>query len=92
VPTRGVIWFAGAPAPRWDDLDRDRLDSRPRAPRSPFGRWNSLFDLVFAFTITHVASILNAALTLLSVGRVAVLLVTIWWMYSGYAWLTNARP
>ncbi|MCX4744029.1 low temperature requirement protein A [Kitasatospora sp. NBC_01287] len=48
------------------------------------------FDLVFVFTITQVASILVAAPTLLSTGRVAVLLVIIWWMYSGYAWLTNA--
>ncbi|MBC3840792.1 low temperature requirement protein A [Streptacidiphilus sp. 4-A2] len=42
------------------------------------------------FTITQVASILTTATTLLSLGRVAVLLVIIWWMYSGYAWLTNA--
>ncbi len=48
------------------------------------------FDLVFVFTITQVASILTAAPTALSLGRVAVLLVLIWWMYSGYAWLTNA--
>ncbi|WP_370149249.1 low temperature requirement protein A [Streptacidiphilus sp. EB129] len=48
------------------------------------------FDLVFVFTITQVASILTTAPTLLSLGRVAVLLVIIWWMYSGYAWLTNA--
>jgi len=48
------------------------------------------FDLVFVFTITQVASILTTTPTLLSLGRVAVLLVIIWWMYSGYAWLTNA--
>ncbi|MEY9842571.1 low temperature requirement protein A [Streptacidiphilus sp. EB103A] len=48
------------------------------------------FDLVFVFTITQVASILTAAPTPLSLARVAVLLVIIWWMYSGYAWLTNA--
>ncbi|MFF2073199.1 low temperature requirement protein A [Kitasatospora sp. NPDC058162] len=48
------------------------------------------FDLVFVFTITQVASILTAAPTLSNLGRVAVLLVIIWWMYSGYAWLTNA--
>jgi low temperature requirement protein LtrA len=48
------------------------------------------FDLVFVFTITQVASLLTTAPTPLSLGRVAVLLVLIWWMYSGYAWLTNA--
>jgi low temperature requirement protein LtrA len=48
------------------------------------------FDLVFVFTITQVASVLSASPTALGLGRVAVLLVVIWWMYAGYAWLTNA--
>jgi low temperature requirement protein LtrA len=48
------------------------------------------FDLVFVFTITQVASVLTALPTLLGLGRVAVLLTIIWWMYAGYAWLTNA--
>ncbi|WP_329575416.1 low temperature requirement protein A [Kitasatospora sp. NBC_01250] len=48
------------------------------------------FDLVFVFTITQVASPLTVAPTLLGVGRMAVLLMLVWWMYAGYAWLTNA--
>jgi low temperature requirement protein LtrA len=48
------------------------------------------FDLVFVFTITQVASVLTALPTLLGLARVAVLLGIIWWMYAGYAWLTNA--
>jgi len=48
------------------------------------------FDLVFVFTITQVASVLSTLPTLLGLGRVAVLMILIWWMYGGYAWLTNA--
>lgn len=48
------------------------------------------FDLVFVFTITQVASILTAAPTMLGLSRAAVLLSIIWWMYGGFAWLTNA--
>ncbi|MEY9935532.1 low temperature requirement protein LtrA [Catenulispora sp. GP43] len=33
---------------------------------------------------------LSASPTALGLARVAVLLVVIWWMYAGYAWLTNA--
>jgi len=48
------------------------------------------FDLVFVFTITQVASVLSGLPTVLGLGRVAVLMILIWWMYGGYAWLTNA--
>ncbi|MFD8000674.1 low temperature requirement protein A [Streptomyces mirabilis] len=47
------------------------------------------FDLVFVFTITQVASVLKDLPTVVGLGRVAVLLSIIWWMYGGYAWLTN---
>jgi low temperature requirement protein LtrA len=49
------------------------------------------FDLVFAFTLTQLASLLVHHLSLS--GAVEVLLVfgVLWWMYGGYAWLTNTR-
>jgi low temperature requirement protein LtrA len=49
------------------------------------------FDLVFAFTLTRLADLLAGRLSL--AGAVQVLLVfgVLWWMYGGYAWLTNAR-
>jgi low temperature requirement protein LtrA len=46
------------------------------------------FDLVFVFVITQLTSILTEA-RWVSAGRVALLLVIIWWMYGAYAWLTN---
>ena len=49
------------------------------------------FDLVFAFTLTQLASLLVHRFT--PGGALEVLLVfgVLWWMYGGYAWLTNTR-
>jgi low temperature requirement protein LtrA len=47
------------------------------------------FDLVFVFTITQLTTALTARLTVAGAGRVAVMFGVIWWMYAGYAWLTN---
>src|SRR5579863_1585943 len=49
------------------------------------------FDLVFAFTLTQLAALLVHHLS--PGGALEVLLVfgVLWWMYGGYAWLTNAR-
>ena len=49
------------------------------------------FDLVFVFTITQLtATVLPGGWAL--TGRTAQLLLILWWMYGGYAWLTNAAP
>ena len=48
------------------------------------------FDLVFVFTITQLTSVLVAGGGMSSAVQVAVMLAVIWWMYDGYAWLTNA--
>jgi low temperature requirement protein LtrA len=48
------------------------------------------FDLVFVFTITQLTGVLAAGKDLTSTAKVVVLLLLIWWMYDGYAWLTNA--
>jgi len=48
------------------------------------------FDLVFVFTITQLTSVLVAGGDLASVAQVAVMLGFIWYIYDGYAWLTNA--
>ncbi|GAA5181726.1 low temperature requirement protein A [Rugosimonospora acidiphila] len=47
-------------------------------------------DLVFVFTITQLTSVVDEDVTVLAVLRVMLLLGVIWWMYGGYAWLTNA--
>ncbi|HET8969365.1 MAG TPA: low temperature requirement protein A, partial [Gaiellaceae bacterium] len=48
------------------------------------------FDLVFVFTITQLTAVLVDGNGAPSALQVAVMLAVIWWMYDGYAWLTNA--
>jgi low temperature requirement protein LtrA len=47
------------------------------------------FDLVFVFTITQLTSVLAHHPNGAGLVRVLLMLVVIWWMYGGYAWLTN---
>jgi low temperature requirement protein LtrA len=48
------------------------------------------FDLVFVFTVTQLTAVLTHDLSWSSLGQIMLMLGLIWWMYAGYAWLTNA--
>ena len=48
------------------------------------------FDLVFVFAITQLTAVLSDDPTLPGLLRVVLMLGVIFWMYGGYAWLTNA--
>jgi low temperature requirement protein LtrA len=48
------------------------------------------FDLVFVFTITQLTTVLVDEPTVRGLAQVVLMLGVIWWMYGGYAWLTNA--
>jgi low temperature requirement protein LtrA len=48
------------------------------------------FDLVFVFTITQVTHLVEHAHRPLDFLLALLVLMLIWWMYAGYAWLTNA--
>jgi low temperature requirement protein LtrA len=48
------------------------------------------FDLVFVFTITQLTNVLVSGGDVAAIGQVVAMLAVIWWMYDGYAWLTNA--
>jgi low temperature requirement protein LtrA len=50
------------------------------------------FDLVFAFTLTQLTALLADHASLQALAQVLLIFALIWWMYAGYAWLTNARP
>ena len=50
------------------------------------------FDLVFVFTITQLTSVLAGQPNARGLLAVVLMLGVIWWMYGGYAWLTNAVP
>lgn len=47
------------------------------------------FDLVFVFAVTQLTSVLVRELSPLGMFRVLVMFGVLWWMYGGYAWLTN---
>ena len=47
------------------------------------------FDLVFVFTVTQLTHLIDHAQRVDDFIRALVVLVLIWWMYAGYAWLTN---
>ena len=49
----------------------------------------SFFDLVFVFIITQMTHLIESARGPLDFLRVFLVLMLIWWMYDGYAWLTN---
>jgi low temperature requirement protein LtrA len=49
------------------------------------------FDLVFVFTITEVTGVIVNSPNGVGVGRAAVALSVIFWMYGGFAWLTNTN-
>jgi low temperature requirement protein LtrA len=50
------------------------------------------FDLVFVFTITQLTALLAAKPDGESLAQIVLMLSAIWWMYAGFAWLTNAVP
>ncbi len=50
------------------------------------------FDLVFAFTLTQLATLLDDNdISAASIAQVLLVFGVLWWMYGGYAWLTNTR-
>ncbi len=48
------------------------------------------FDLVFVFTITQVSTVIVQTPTVQGIARAGIQLGVIYWMYDGYAWMTNA--
>ncbi|MBV9379236.1 MAG: low temperature requirement protein A [Streptosporangiaceae bacterium] len=71
------------------------MTSRPVQPDSDLPlRVSTLelfFDLVFVFTITQLTGMLARDMTLAAGCRVLLVFGVLWWMYGGYAWLTNSR-
>lgn len=50
------------------------------------------FDLVFVFTLTQLTRLLSEDLTPSGVVKVVLVFGVLWYMYGGYAWLTNQVP
>jgi low temperature requirement protein LtrA len=64
--------------------------STPQPETSRVTTLELFFDLVFVFTITQLTTVLVDAPNGKGVLRIVLMLGVIWWMYGGYAWLTNA--
>ena len=62
------------------------------SPASSVSPVELFFDLVFVFTLTQLTSVLREDFSLSDAGRVLLLFWALWWMYGGYAWLTNHVP
>ena len=69
------------------------MEHAPPVPVEPEpGRVTMLevfFDLVYVFTLTQLTLVLAEG-TWQAAGRAAIMLVSLYWMYGGYAWLTNS--
>lgn len=48
------------------------------------------FDLVFVFTITQVTLVIDRRPDVVGIAQGILILAVLFWMYGGYAWLTNA--
>ncbi|HEX5898469.1 MAG TPA: low temperature requirement protein A [Solirubrobacteraceae bacterium] len=66
------------------------VEPTTQAPAERVSTLELFFDLVFVFTVTQLTAVLTHDLSLRSFGQVVVMLALIWWMYGGYAWLTNS--
>ena len=72
------------PRIRWPDVDP--------APAGPVTPVELFFDVVFVFTLTQLTRTLEADLSLATAGRILLVFGVLWYMYAGYAWLTNHVP
>jgi low temperature requirement protein LtrA len=59
------------------------------APQARVSMLELFFDLVFVFTVTQIARLMSAAHGIGDFGSAFLILTIAWWMYGGYAWLTN---
>src|SRR5215831_9266768 len=71
-----------------------RYAKDPMTPEAPVpervSTFELFFDLVFVFTITQVSTIIVQSRDVEGIARAAIQLGVIYWMYDGYAWMTNA--
>ncbi|HEX6696961.1 MAG TPA: low temperature requirement protein A [Solirubrobacteraceae bacterium] len=66
------------------------VDATAPAPVQRVSTLELFFDLVFVFTVTQLTAVLSYDLSWTALGQVMLMLALIWWMYAGYAWLTNS--
>jgi low temperature requirement protein LtrA len=62
---------------------------RPAEPSTDVTTLELFFDLVFVFTITQLAHKVHDADEATGYLQAGAILIVTWWMYDGYAWLSN---
>jgi low temperature requirement protein LtrA len=67
-------------------------DERAEADEQRVTSLELFFDLVFVFTMTQLTGLLVGDLSVATALRVALIFMVLFWMYGGYAWLTNQVP
>jgi low temperature requirement protein LtrA len=81
----------GGAAADWPGPPSGRTDDEVEPPLR-VSTLEIFFDLVFAFTLTQLTSVLATQLSWRTVFQVLLIFGLLWWMYGAYAWLTNSRP
>nr|WP_296069540.1 low temperature requirement protein A [uncultured Actinoplanes sp.] len=61
-----------------------------RTPNIRVSTLELFFDLVFVFIFIQLSEALSRRLDWAMAANTVLILSVVWWMYSGYAWLTNA--
>lgn len=59
------------------------------APAAPVSTLELFLDLVFVFTITQITSLVVRPRGSVDYLWAALVLLMVWWMHSGYIWLTS---
>jgi low temperature requirement protein LtrA len=88
-----VVDRSGAIGDDRDDAPSDDLVAMVDRPVEREQRVTPLelfFDLVVVFAITQVTELMSNDLTWRGVGHGMLVLAAIWWLWTGYAWLTNS--
>ncbi|GAA4014395.1 low temperature requirement protein A [Deinococcus rubellus] len=63
--------------------------AQPGASHPPVSTLELFLDLVFVFTVTQITSLVVHPHGAVDYLRASLVLLIVWWMYSGYIWLTN---
>src|SRR5580704_52452 len=72
--------------------DQQTTDPQTTGPPLRVSTLELFFDLVFAFTLTQLSALLDGnGISGASIVQVLLVFGVLWWMYGGYAWLTNTR-
>src|SRR5581483_10673408 len=84
----GVEPYANSPARDTHLVSDSALDIADERRTTPV---ELLWDLVFVFAITQVATLLYRDLTWGGFGRAMLVLALVWWAWSAYVWAANAQ-